>query len=73
MEWIKCSERMPPAGKYVLALHIEKYQVVVCWIPKEEVYAGEHLRGTGWWERDGDLEPRPSYTHWVNLPTPPDE
>ena len=73
MEWIKCSERMPEDGEGVLAFHIEEYQVVVCWFPEEEIFVGEYSRGKGWWGRDGDLEPQPSYTHWMPLPKPPTE
>lgn len=63
MNWIKCSERMPEAGIYVLALLNGSPQVLF-FDPRINI-----------WD-DGDFHSfiKPSnVTHWMPLPQPPEE
>ena len=60
-EWIKCSERMPEFGE----------QVMVCVSGGILDIAQRELNGDFW---NGDYyEEAMNITHWMPLPTPPEE
>lgn len=68
MEWIKCSDRLPP---------LQEKEYLVCAGDDVDIYWWKHFRTTGrikewdWNDRDGFLDFE--VTHWMPLPNPPEE
>ena len=61
MEWIKCSDSMPPNGDYVMVCDDAGIMCIA--------FLSERMT----WD-DGDfLDNIPGITHWMPLPPPPTE
>jgi len=70
MEWIRCSERMPEDGVYVIVATVDTTWVETHFVESES-FTGVRM----WYSANEDTEPRPlqSFTHWMPLPPPPTE
>lgn len=63
MNWIKCSERMPEGGEYVIVYH-----------PTDGTQKITYFFEYGsWWDtaEDDYRVPKSYFTHWMPLPDPP--
>ncbi len=68
MDWIKCIDRMPQDGEYVIVA-----TEVTAWVETHFVECC-HLSGEKmWFSANEEAEPRPlsAFTHWMPMPEPP--
>jgi hypothetical protein len=86
-EWIRCSDRLPPVGAYVLAywngdmdvlkMETEPFDVASedkpLFIPAEGEEEVPDVLESIYWLDGGECELEVEVTHWMPLPEPPKE
>ncbi|EJC1153981.1 DUF551 domain-containing protein [Cronobacter sakazakii] len=70
MEWIKCSDRMPPDGEYVIVATDD-----TVWVETHFIEFDHTSEKMMWFSANAEAELRPAqhFTHWMKLPSPPAE
>lgn len=68
MDWIKCSDRMPEDGEFVIVA-----TGGTTWVETHFIEYDHYTKTDMWFSSNGEAEPKTLnyFTHWQLLPEPP--